>query len=100
MGGTRARRGAPLRAAAPRRPRRAPRRPEPARAVPPAGARGTPRSRRLMGFRCAAASLARDEPLVGTASTVRAFLLVENAGPWGVDAMRDVRLPEDVKRPL
>jgi hypothetical protein len=53
-----------------------------------------------MAFRCAAASLARDEPLVGTASTVRAFLLVENAGPWGVDAMRDVRLPEDVKRPL
>jgi len=53
-----------------------------------------------MAFRCAGASLDRDEPLVGTASTVRAFLLVENAGPWGVDALTDVRLPEDVKRSL
>lgn len=53
-----------------------------------------------MAFRCAAASLDRDEPLVGTASTVRAFLLVENAGPWGVDALSDVRLPDEVKRPL
>lgn len=53
-----------------------------------------------MGFRCAAASLDREEPLVGTASTVRAFLLVENAGPWGTDALRDVRLPEQVKTAL
>ena len=50
-----------------------------------------------MAFRCAAASLARDEPSVGTASTVRAFLLVENAGPWGTDALRDARLPDEVK---
>jgi hypothetical protein len=50
-----------------------------------------------MAFRCAAASLARDEPSVGTASTVRAFLLVENAGPWGTDALRDARLPAEVK---
>lgn len=53
-----------------------------------------------MAFRCAAASAARDEPLVGSASTVRAFLLVENAGPWGVDALRDVRLPDEVKLAL
>jgi hypothetical protein len=50
-----------------------------------------------MPFRCAAASLEREEPAVGSASTVRAFLLVENAGPWGVDALRDARLPEAVK---
>ncbi|QWZ08237.1 hypothetical protein KRR39_23450 [Nocardioides panacis] len=50
-----------------------------------------------MAFRCAAASLARDEPAVGTASTVRAFLLVENAGPWGTEALRDARLPAEVK---
>jgi hypothetical protein len=50
-----------------------------------------------MSFRCAAASLGRDEPLLGTASTVRAFLLVENPGPWGTDALRDVRLPDEVK---
>jgi hypothetical protein len=51
-------------------------------------------------FRCAAASLAREEPLAGTASTVRAFLLVENAGPWGVDAMRDARMPPEVRDTL
>lgn len=45
-------------------------------------------------FRCAAASVARDDDLAGTASTVRSFLLVEHAGSWGVDALRDARLPE------
>ena len=45
-------------------------------------------------FRCAGASTLRDEPVAGTASTVRAFLLVENTGPWGVDALRDSRLPD------
>jgi hypothetical protein len=44
--------------------------------------------------RCAAASLLRDEPVTGTASTVRAFLLLEHPGPWGIDALRDARLPE------
>jgi hypothetical protein len=53
-----------------------------------------------MPFRCAAASLARNEPRVGTASTVRTFLLVENAGPWGSDALRDSRLPDEVKAGL
>jgi hypothetical protein len=38
--------------------------------------------------------------LAGTASTVRAFLLVETAGPWGVDAVRDSRLPAEVKERL
>lgn len=51
-------------------------------------------------FRCAAASLARDEPLAGTASTVRSFLLVENRGPWGVEALRDGRLPAPVRSGL
>ncbi|GAB2865678.1 sucrase ferredoxin [Nocardioides pacificus] len=51
-------------------------------------------------FRCAATSLLRDEDLAGTASTVRAFLLVEVPGPWGVDALRDCRLPEDVRTGL
>ena len=48
------------------------------------------------GFRCAAASALRDDALAGTASTVRSFLLVENTGPWGVDALRDSRLPDRV----
>jgi hypothetical protein len=48
-------------------------------------------------FRCAAASEDRDEPQAGTASTVRAFLLVEAPGPWGVDAIRGSRLPAEVR---
>jgi hypothetical protein len=53
-----------------------------------------------MAFRCSAASLDREEPALGSASTVRAFLLVENDGPWGVDALRDSRLPDPVKEGL
>ena len=44
-------------------------------------------------FRCAVESSGRPDDLAGTASTVRAFLLVEESGPWGVDALRDSRLP-------
>jgi hypothetical protein len=59
--------------------------------VEPAPARPAP-------FRCAAASQARDEPVAGTASTVRAFVALEDPGPWGVRAPADSRLPEEVKR--
>ncbi len=51
-------------------------------------------------FRCAGASLLQDEPIAGTASTVRAFLLIENAGPWGEDALRDARLPDGLGEEL
>ena len=51
-------------------------------------------------FRCAAEGDLRGDELAGTASTVRAFLLVENPGPWGVDALRDNRLPPAVKEGL
>ena len=44
-------------------------------------------------FRCARTSVLRDEPIAGTASTVRAFLLIEHPGAWGEDAIRDARLP-------
>jgi hypothetical protein len=47
-------------------------------------------------FRCATDSVALAEPLAGTASTVRPFLLLEFPGPWGVDALRDGRLPDDI----
>jgi hypothetical protein len=50
-----------------------------------------------MAFRCSVASLSREEPLLGTASTVRSFLLIEDSGPWGVEALRDARMPEHVK---
>ena len=49
-------------------------------------------------FRCSAASVAATEPLEGTASTVRRFLLLESPGPWGVDALRGDRLDPDVRR--
>jgi hypothetical protein len=51
-------------------------------------------------YRCSAASLEAGEPSGGTASTVRRFLLVEQPGPWGVDAVRDSRLPDPVKQHL
>ena len=51
-------------------------------------------------FRCSAASLEAGETGAGTASTVKRFLLVEEPGPWGVDAVRDSRLPEAVKQRL
>ena len=34
--------------------------------------------------------------MAGTASTVRSFLLVEHPGPWGVDALRDARMPAGI----
>ncbi len=49
-------------------------------------------------FRCAAASLERSEWHTGTASTVRAFVAVEDAGPWGERALVDSRMPDEVKR--
>lgn len=49
-------------------------------------------------FRCSTASQDLAEPLEGSASTVRAFLLLEAPGPWGVKAVRDSRLPEEVKQ--
>jgi hypothetical protein len=51
-----------------------------------------------LSFRCSQASEERGESLVGTASTVTAFLLVECPGPWGVEAVRDCRLPDEAKR--
>jgi hypothetical protein len=49
-----------------------------------------------VSFRCAVASEDRTESMAGTASTVRSFLLVEHAGPWGVDALRDARMPDGI----
>lgn len=47
----------------------------------------------MTGIRCAAASLAREDQLAGTASTVHSFFLLEHPGPWGYDALLDARLP-------
>ena len=52
----------------------------------------------MSDFRCAAEARARGDELAGTASTVRGFLLLEHAGPWGVDALRDARLLRRLRR--
>jgi hypothetical protein len=52
----------------------------------PGGDRASP-------VRCSAVSRALDEPLAGTASTVRGWLLLEQPGPWGADALSASRLP-------
>jgi hypothetical protein len=46
--------------------------------------------------RCSLRSLAADEPLAGTASTIRRWLLVSHDGPWGRDGLLDARLPDGV----
>jgi hypothetical protein len=47
-----------------------------------------------LGDRCSLRSLAVEESLAGTASTIRHWLLVEHAGPWGRDGLIDARLPD------
>ncbi|MFT3831857.1 MAG: sucrase ferredoxin [Micropruina sp.] len=53
-----------------------------------------------MSVRCSVASEQRGEPLAGTASTVRHFLLLEDPGPWGPEILRSRRLPGPVREPL
>jgi hypothetical protein len=49
---------------------------------------------------CAVAARARGEPLAGTASVVRSWVLVEQPGPWGADALAESHLPPGVGRQL
>lgn len=51
-------------------------------------------------YRCSDASLARAETLYGTASNVRRWLLVEQPGRWGPDAISDSRLPAAIAAEL
>jgi hypothetical protein len=46
-------------------------------------------------FLCSAASAARDEPVLGTASRVDRWLLVEAPGPWGPRALPENREVDD-----
>ena len=50
--------------------------------------------------RCSLRSLAAEESLAGTASTIRHWLLVEHPGPWGRDGLLDARLPDGLGRDL
>jgi hypothetical protein len=49
---------------------------------------------------CALESRARDEDLIGTASRVRRWLLVEQPGPWGAQALLESRMDEVVAQTL
>lgn len=51
-------------------------------------------------LRCADAADARAEPLYGTASQVRRWLLLEQPGSWGSDALMQSKVPQDVAREL
>jgi hypothetical protein len=50
--------------------------------------------------RCSLRSEGADEPLAGTASTIRRWMLVEHPGPWGRDGLLDARLPDGLGRRL
>ena len=50
--------------------------------------------------RCTAISRSYDEPVAGTASRARRWLVVEQPGPWGRDALRESDLPPTVARHL
>ena len=49
---------------------------------------------------CATLSRALEEPLHGTASVVRGWVLLEQAGPWGMEAVTESRLDPDLARAL
>ena len=51
-------------------------------------------------FRCAADSVGRGEPLIGTASRVGSWVLVEQPGAWGSDALVESGLDPSVGRAL
>ncbi|MBW1595532.1 sucrase ferredoxin [Streptomyces sp. JJ38] len=49
---------------------------------------------------CASASRNRAEPLAATAATARTWLLLEQPGPWGTDALHASHLDRDTARTL
>ncbi|HEX4907770.1 MAG TPA: sucrase ferredoxin, partial [Actinomycetes bacterium] len=49
---------------------------------------------------CATLSRALEEPLYGTASRVRGWVLLEQPGPWGREAVTESRLDPDLARAL
>lgn len=54
----------------------------------------------VAGTRCAAVSRALDEDPCGSASRARRWVLLEQPGPWGADALRSSGLPDAVARHL
>ncbi len=52
------------------------------------------------GLRCAPESLARREPLIATASRVQRWMIVEQPGAWGVDALAESKIDPDTATAL
>ncbi len=50
--------------------------------------------------RCSSVSSSSDESLIGTASGVRGWVLIEQSGAWGAEALTESRLPADVASEL
>jgi hypothetical protein len=55
---------------------------------------------RSAGPRCSEVSRRLDESLIGTASVVRSWILLEQPGPWGYDAPAQSRIPGRVAREI
>lgn len=51
-------------------------------------------------WRCSADAVARAEPLYATASLVSAWLLIEQSGAWGPDALTDSKFPSEIAAEL
>ncbi|MCB1246537.1 MAG: sucrase ferredoxin [Acidimicrobiia bacterium] len=47
-------------------------------------------------FRCSEEAIARAEPIFATASVVSAWLLIEQPGAWGPDALMESKFPRDI----
>jgi hypothetical protein len=54
----------------------------------------------VKAYRCSDAATEREEPLYGTASFVRRWLLIEQPGSWGPDALIHSRMPARVATEL
>lgn len=50
--------------------------------------------------RCSVRSAGAGEPMLGTASTIRSWLLLEHGGPWGPHALDDARMRTPARRAL
>jgi hypothetical protein len=53
-----------------------------------------------LGLRCTPESLRRGEPLIATASRVQRWMIVEQPGAWGVDALTESKLDPDAATTL
>jgi hypothetical protein len=49
---------------------------------------------------CSVQALQADEPLAGTAPVVGCYIIIEQPGPWGREALLDSHLPQDLGKQL